>query len=105
MTRIQAASYALIASACVLAGLLLARVGSPLDTPAQAEMLLNRGDFTMMTASTRDSEESLFILDGRSQQLLIYTGDVNNNTIDLEQVIPMSQMFGRSIQGGGGTGR
>lgn len=104
MTRTQAACFALIASACVLAGLLLARLGSPLDTPAQAELLLSRGDFTMMTASTDEDDEGLFILDGRRGRLMVYIANPARDRIELRMNLPMSQFFGRDTARGG-TGR
>ncbi|MFW5682849.1 MAG: hypothetical protein ACOC1G_07575 [Phycisphaeraceae bacterium] len=107
MTRIQASCFMLIASACVLAGLLISSIGSPLDSPAQAEMLLKSGNATLMTASTNDSEESLFLLDGNRGRLLIYTANINDNELELRQSLPLSRIFGDAVGAGdnGGGGR
>lgn len=105
MTRVQASCFMLIASACVLAGLLVSRTGLPLDTPAQAELLLKSGNSTLMTAATNDSEEGLFLLDGDRNRLLIYTTNVNRNELELRQSLPLSRVFGDAVGDGGGGGR
>lgn len=107
MTRIQASCFMLIASACVLAGLLISSIGSPLDTPAKAEMLLKSGNATLLTASTDDDEESLFLLDGNRGRLLIYTPNINDNELELRQSLPLSRIFGdvAGTRGAGGGGR
>lgn len=102
MTRIQASCYMLIASAFVLAGLLLSNIGSPLDTPARAELLLKSGNATLLTASSDEDEESLFLLDGNRGRLLIYTPNVNRDELELRQSIPLSRLFGNAVGGGGG---
>ena len=104
MTRIQASCFMLIASACVLAGLLVPRIGSPLDTPAQAELLLKSGNSTLMTASTNDDEESLYLVDGTRNRLLIYTTNINDNELELRQSLPLSRVFGEAVGGGGSSG-
>lgn len=82
MTRIQAACLCLLASALVLAGLLIARVGD-LASPAYANMVTGKSDFQFLTARTEKGEDALFVLDNRSQKLVIYTTDVRgrNGTI------------------------
>lgn len=80
MKPIQTACFALIASAFVLAGILVVRLDEKAaDNAAMADQVLSDGDFSMMTARTRGSGDSgvdsLFILDSRQQTLLIYTPD------------------------------
>lgn len=98
MTRVQACCFVLIASACVLAGLLMARLGSPLDTPARAEMILGSGNVTLMTATTEAGEESLFVLDGTRGRLLIY--NINREQLDLQQSVPLTGFSERGGRGG-----
>jgi len=102
MSRIQLACVSLIASAFVLAGLLVVQMGSRLSNPAHAELVITRDDFTLMTAQTRRDEEALFVLDNVSGQLLVYrTSLPPRSRLELVGIQSMPQLFGRS---GGGRG-
>ena len=108
MTRIQVACYSLLASAFILGGVLVSQVGDRAVPRAEAEMVIAQQQFTLMTGLTRNDEEALFVLDGRSQQLLVYRVKQRGGSWRMEPagVMPMSQLFGggRGGRGGGGGG-
>lgn len=96
--RIQLACVGLTASACVLASLLAVAVFHRTQQ-AQAEMVVPRDDFSLMTAASRDGEEALFLLDNQSGQLLVYQLDLTRERIELAGSVPLAQLF----QAGGGN--
>lgn len=78
MSRHQLAIYSLTASALILAGLLAVRMGS--FTPeANAELVLSKDSFTIMTARTAANDESLFVLNTQSGQLVVYGTELRGN--------------------------
>jgi hypothetical protein len=84
MNRIPLACTCLIASAVVLSGLLIVQLSGELGpTPARAEMVIARENFTLLTAQTRDGEEALFVLDNTTGTLLVYRLDIGR-----DQMIP-----------------
>lgn len=104
MSRIQLACYSLIASAFLLAGLLVVQVGDRLETPAEGAMVINQQNFTLMTARTRSNEEALFVMDDNSGQLMVYKTEVARDRIELAAVVPIRQIFqgGQAQDIGGG---
>ncbi len=85
MKRTELACYLLLASAFILGGLLvgeLNRRGGILPQ-ADAEMVLTRGNLTLMTAKTRKDEEALFVLDNYSQRMMIFTVDLGKKRMEL----------------------
>lgn len=103
MTNLQMACYGLIASAFILAGLLLVQLQhqAMLTQQVQAEMVVNRTNYTMMTTQTRADEEALFIINNVTNRLLIYTTDVSSSRMNMVGNQDLLQLFG----GGGGAGR
>jgi len=69
------ARFFLIASAFVLAGLLIMTLQQRggWDTSAHGELLIEKDGLTVMTAQTRSDEEAVFLLDSVNERLLIYT--------------------------------
>ena len=100
MNRIQTACYCLIASAFVLGGLLVANLGDQFENKANAELVIARENFTMLTARTRTDEEALFVLDNVSSRLLIYRLDIGRRRIEVAGAVDLRTIFG----GGGGGG-
>lgn len=77
MNTTQSACYSLMASAFVLAAVLVVQLQQRSILPAaHAEQVINRGSITAMTALTRNGEESLFVLDNLSQKLLVYHTEI-----------------------------
>jgi len=72
MNGIQTACYCLVASAFLLAGMLVFSLSGQLENRADAGLVISRETFTLMTAQTRDNEEALWVLDNRSGRILIY---------------------------------
>lgn len=105
MNRIQLACYSLIASAFLLAGLLVAQLGNPLGAPAHAEMVLARDNFVLMTALTRSGEEALFVLDNNTGRLVIYRLDISKRELELAGGVDLPAIFGGASSVGGGRGR
>ncbi|MEQ9459648.1 MAG: hypothetical protein RIG82_01675 [Phycisphaeraceae bacterium] len=87
------ACYVLIASAFVLSGLLLSQSRGWLENRAEAALLVNRDDITLMTAQTRNGEESLFVLDNRTERLFVYRLDVNRRQMAPAGVLSLPEMF------------
>lgn len=107
MTRIQMACWALVASAFVLGAILVAELGS-VSNQAKANMVIDRDNFSLMTARTANGVDSLFVLDNTHGELLIYNMNVPNNRLDLVGSVNLNQAFGAggigAQQGGGGQG-
>ena len=71
MNRTQLACLCLLASAFVLAALLIVRL--PRLTPsAQAGLVDDKGRFNIMTVQTRATQESLLVIDQVNEKLLVY---------------------------------
>ena len=87
------ACYVLMASAFVLSGLLLSQSRGWLENKAEAALLVNRDDITLMTAQTRNGEESLFVLDNRTERLFVYRLDVNRRQMAPAGVLSLAEMF------------
>lgn len=110
MTRTQMACYGLIASAFILSGLLVVKLqGVDLLPKAHADQLLTRANLTIMTARTRNDEESLFVMDNISQKLLIYKIRLvgRKGRLELARSMDLKQLFGGGggADGGAGGGR
>ena len=100
MNRIQLACYAMIASACVLAGLLIVQIDkhAGLGSAATAEMVSQQGNVTYLTARIRNDEEGLFILDGSKHQLAIYRTDITRKKLELVHRQDLNRLFSGSKQ-------
>lgn len=109
MKRTELACYALLASALLLAGLLIVRMQShgPLTATADAAMALTRGDLTVITARTKRDEEALFIMDNFTEELHVFTLDLSKKRLRRNKSRQLNRIFGtpRSTEGGGGGGR
>lgn len=93
------ACYGLIASAFVLAGLALANLDGRFESEAQADMVIARDNFTLMTAPTRPGEEALFVLDNSSGRLLVYQLNVPRKQIDRVAGVDIGEIFARGGAG------
>lgn len=102
MTRIETACYALIGSAFVLAGMLVYSLGAH-QNEAQAELLIARDNFYIMTTQTGNSEEGLFVLDNGSGRLYVYLADIAGNRLELVGGEDLRRIFSQGS--GGGSGR
>lgn len=90
MTRIQVACYSLTASAFVLAAVLFVQLAGQAEPQAYADLVVNRDNFTFMTAQTANDAESIFLLDNLNEKLLVYDLDIGRKEIKLGQVLPLS---------------
>lgn len=96
MKRIELACCALLASAFVLGGLLLVQLDrhGGFASRADADMVITRGNLTIMTARTKSNEEALFILENVSERLLIFTLDLPKKRLQLAvPPVVLSQLF------------
>ncbi len=93
MNRIQLACCFLIASAFVLAGLLITSLPMSATPLAQAGVVLNKETLTLMTAQTRKDEEALFILDNLNEKLLIYRIDLVKKQLELAGAADLPVLF------------
>lgn len=98
MNRTRLACYSLLASAFVLAGILLVRLDTHLTTAAFADQSVTSGDFTVMTARTKSDDEALFVLDNVHARLLIIKADVNRKRLRVVEAVDLQ----RQLSSGGG---
>ena len=98
MNRTETACYSLIASAFLLAGLLIVQVSSTPNT-ADASLVIARDNFTLMTAKTRSNEESLFVLNNSTSRLLIYSLDIGRERLELAGGANLAEVFSRASGG------
>jgi len=89
MSRIQLACYSLVASAFILAGLLVAQHD---QQKASGAMVIDREDFALMTTQTRPNEEALFVIDNSTGYLLIYR--VGSGQVQLAWAGNLNRFFG-----------
>lgn len=73
MNRITIACYAMIASAFMLAGLLTVQIASHAEQTANAEMVIAKGDLTILSTQGVNQDEYVYIFDHRSQKLIMYS--------------------------------
>ena len=61
----------------------------------QAAEVVNAGNFTFLSAKTQSNEDSLFVLDAKNHQILIYelTSEGRNGRIELKGHVPVSQVL------------
>lgn len=90
--RIQPGVGALWASAFVLAALVVTQAGR-LGAGAQASAdVASVGEVTILTSDTGNREDVVFIMDARSDALLVY-GVENRNRVELYQNIRLTEFF------------
>ena len=102
MNKLHAACYCLIASACLLAGLLLVTAGDRLPS-AQASLVLNKDTFTFLTVRARGNDDAVFVLDSVNEKLLIYRTELRGNggAIKLAALVDVpKQIFAGDAPGG-----
>lgn len=99
MNRIQYACFALIASAFVLAGMLVSQMGSRLVQPAYAGEAILRDNLSTVTAQAREGEDALFVLDSISERLMIYRLEAGKKRLELAASVNLAELFA----GGGGN--
>ena len=103
MNRTQTACFCLLASAFILAAILVVRVDQQAaSNAAYADQVIAMPAFTMMTARTRGDpqddggEESLFILDNNAGVLVVYTPNIGNKQLTPIAGIKMTEIFGKN---------
>lgn len=106
MNRIQTACYCLIASTVALSGLLLIQLSERVQpNAAEAEMVIARENFTLMTADVRSGEEALFVLDNATGTLLVYRLDVSRGQMVPADALRLSEAFSADQDGDRDRGR
>ena len=104
MNRIETACYGLIASAFILAGLLIVQLSATPNT-AEASLVISRDNFTLLTAKTKNGEESLFIINNITSRLLIYSLDMGRESMELVGGADLKTLFTGGSGGDGARGR
>ena len=104
MTRIALACYALIASAMLLTGILLVQASDHLESKAHAEMVVNKGIYTVLTAKGITNEEYLYLLDNKNEKLLAYAQD-SRGRIKLFGAIDIGDEFAKGLKAAGADDR
>jgi hypothetical protein len=86
-------SSALSASAVLIAGLVIVQAGRLLSgTEAQADLVATSGTLTALTVEASNSNDVLLVLDGRSEELLVYKVE-NQTNIELHKKYNLPRMF------------
>lgn len=84
MKRTELACYALIASAFVLAAMLLVSASRFAENDAYAEMVVTKDGITMLsTQAPLGGVEFVYVLDSRNGRLLTYSLDPNKKIVSL----------------------
>ncbi|MEM0913907.1 MAG: hypothetical protein AAGB29_09255 [Planctomycetota bacterium] len=97
MDRTTAACYALIASAAVLAGLLVFGLDRRWASEADASLVIAQQNFTLLTTQTRNTEEALVVLDNTSASLLVYRLNVPRKQLEAVGGYDVRRIFAQSI--------
>ncbi len=110
MNRTQSACCVLLASAFVLGGLLIVRAQDRWLSPVYADMVVNKGPVSAVTARTGTDEEALFVLDDFNETILIYRADIGHGELELAGTIDIPSLMahrggGRGPDGGRSRGR
>ncbi|UYV13141.1 MAG: hypothetical protein NCW75_02375 [Phycisphaera sp.] len=110
-TSTRRGTIPLLASALVLLGLVLVQAGrsgesSPVSPAAAfAEMAVVGGAYSAMTTQGQSSsEELLYVLDQRAEQLMVYRAE-NGRTLTLQRSEDLAQVFAQAKAAAGGGGR
>ena len=86
-------SALLSASALLIAALIIVQAGRLLSgPPAQADLVSTTGSFTALTAEASNSNDILMVLDGRSEELLVYKVE-NQSAIELYKKYNVPRMM------------
>ncbi|MBI1372686.1 MAG: hypothetical protein GC159_07975 [Phycisphaera sp.] len=106
--RTQTTGWALLAMAILLGGLLVNRIGL-FDRDAHAEMVIDKGSFTVMTARYSNDIEYLYLLDSRTGALIAYMKEPTGALIERVDVLDVNASFDRALKmikpaGGGSSG-
>ena len=81
-TRLNSSAL-LTASALIIGALVIVQAGRLLTgTPAQADLVSSSGSFTALTVEATNSNDVLLILDGRSEELMVYKVE-NQSAVEL----------------------
>ena len=106
MNRIQTASFCLLISAFVLAGILVVRLDrvTTANTALADGQVIAQPNFSLMTARTRGADESLFVLDSSSGRMVVYRPNLGREQLEVVQAFDMAEIFSRG-GGRGGRGR
>ena len=106
MDRTKLACFGLLASAFVLAALLIVRLPAVLPA-AQAHMVDDKDRFSIMTAQTRAGQESLFVIDELNEKLMVYDLDsgrggagVAGSLQLMGSPLDLGRIFGNATVGG-----
>ncbi|RMH28633.1 MAG: hypothetical protein D6693_03565 [Planctomycetota bacterium] len=92
-SRVAPGAAVLWASAIVLAGLILTSAASRLGPgAAQAGLVWEKGDMTVLTAGAGNNEDVLLVLDTRAGKVLVY-GIANGQTLEHRGNFDVATLF------------
>lgn len=85
MKLTEFACYLMIASAFVLGAILLEKADQrfALEPHANAEMVISKGLFTVMSTRGKSNEEYVYLLDTRSSMLICYQFSASKKRLDV----------------------
>lgn len=94
-SELNPAAAVLWASAFLIAALVIVQAGRLQSNPAHADMVQERGDYTLMTTkSGREDNTVLYVMDGRTQTLLVYeVEDVQRGLVFLRDGGSLDMLF------------
>lgn len=100
--QINAGAAVLWASAFIIAALVIVQAGRSQTNAAHADMVNNRADYTLMTASSgrggdTDADELLYIIDSRDSVLMVYDfDDIRRKEMILRDAYPLDRLFAQA---------
>ena len=114
MTRIQLACIVLIASACVLAGLLAATwanrpnrqadiadaVTATFESSAYGQFVVSKGGLTVLATQVSEDHDMVYVLDSRSQRLVAYLFEPNRKEIERLAGLDIGEVMARQMKAG-----
>jgi hypothetical protein len=103
MTRTRLACYGLLASAFILAALVLVQASRFLDTSARADQVVNKDSVTMITARSHNADsEILYVLEAENRMLMAYMLDPNREVLQLlsNGTLDVGRAFEQYLSGG-----
>lgn len=103
MTRTRLACYCLLASAFILAALVLVQASRYVDNTARADQVVTKDTVTMITASShRADSEIIYVLESEQRMLMAYMLDPNREVLQLLKggTMDVGRSFQRFMRGG-----
>jgi len=95
---LRVAGWMLFTAAIVLTGILLTHVADRGENTANAEMVIDKNTYTVLTAPYNASTEYLYLLDSQTGSLMAYTKRLQNKEIERVDVLDVRGAFDKAMK-------